>query len=59
MTATQERCEYVIVEVKRNNMIEDTVVQAKAEYATHMAMANGMDYRMIPGKEAMRGVGIS
>ncbi len=39
-------------------MIEDAVVQAKAEYAQQMAMINGMEYIMISGKEAMKGVGI-
>lgn len=50
---------YVIVEVKGDNMIEDDVVQAKAEYAKQIAVASSMSYQMIKGTEAMNGVGIA
>jgi hypothetical protein len=50
--------EYVILEVKGDNMIEDSIVKAKSEYATQLAGASGMKYRMIRGTEAMAGKGI-
>lgn len=47
---------YVIVEVKGDNKIDDAVVQAKAAYATQMAMASGMKYKMIAGSQAVAGL---
>ncbi len=43
---------YVIVEVKRDDMIETTVVLAKTSYAKQVAGASGMDYRIISGTDA-------
>jgi len=48
---------YVIIEVKGDNMIDDEVVKAKAEYATQLATARNMTYKMIKGLDAMNGVG--
>ncbi len=50
---------YIIVEVKGDNMIDDEVVKAKADYATQLATASNMTYKMIKGTEAMNGIGIS
>lgn len=50
---------YVIVEVKGDNMIEDEIVKAKANYATQIAVASSMSYQMIKGTDAMNGVGIA
>ncbi len=47
---------YVVVEVKGENQIDNAVVRAKAEYATAMASASGMDYLMVPGKLAAHGL---
>lgn len=47
---------YVIVEVKGDNKIDDAVVQAKAAYATQMAIASGMRYKMIRGTQAVAGL---
>ena len=47
---------YVIVEVKGDSKIGDAVVQAKAAYATQMAMASGMKYKMIAGSQAVAGL---
>ena len=47
---------YVIVEVKGDNKIDDAVVQAKAAYATQMAMASGMKYKRIAGSQAVAGL---
>lgn len=43
---------YVIVEVKADNQIEDTVVQAKKAFANQIAVASGMEYRMIKASAA-------
>jgi type III restriction enzyme len=50
---------YVIVEVKGDNKIDDTVVKAKAEYARQIASASEMTYKIIKGSEAEKGVGIN
>jgi len=50
---------YVIVEVKGDNKIDDTVVKAKAEYASQIASASEMTYKIIKGSEAEKGVGIN
>lgn len=49
---------YVIVEVKGDNMIEDEVVKAKADYANQLAVASKMSYHIIKGTDALNGIGI-
>ena len=49
---------FVIVEVKGDNMIDDEVVKAKAEYARQLASASNMTYKMIKGSQATNGLGI-
>ena len=43
---------YVIVEVKADNQIEDAVVQAKKDFAQQIAVASGMEYRLIKSTDA-------
>ncbi len=43
---------YVIVEVKADNQIEDAVVQAKKEFAQQIAVASGMEYRILKSTDA-------
>ncbi|MBP6817775.1 MAG: DEAD/DEAH box helicase family protein [Ferrovibrio sp.] len=43
---------YVIVEVKADNQIEEKVVQAKKEFAQQLAIASGMEYRLIKATDA-------
>ncbi|MEC8814160.1 MAG: TnsA endonuclease N-terminal domain-containing protein, partial [Pseudomonadota bacterium] len=43
---------YVIVEVKGDNKWEDPIVNAKKEFAEQMAVASGMEYKMIKGSDA-------
>lgn len=43
---------YVIVEVKADNQIDDAVVQAKKDFASQMAIASGMEYRILPSSKA-------
>ncbi|MFM5070299.1 TnsA endonuclease N-terminal domain-containing protein [Aeromonas veronii] len=43
---------YVIVEVKADNQIEDAVVQAKKEFAQQIAVASGMEYRILKSSDA-------
>lgn len=43
---------YVIVEVKADNQIDDAVVNAKKAYASQIAVASGMEYRLIKASEA-------
>jgi hypothetical protein len=43
---------YYILEVKRDDQIDTRLVQAKADYARQLASSSGMEYMMIPGKEA-------
>lgn len=50
--------EYVIIEVKGDHQIDDSVVNAKAQYARQIAGASGMSYKIIKGSEANAGVGI-
>ena len=50
---------YLILEVKGDNMIDDEIVKAKADYATQLASASNMTYKMIKGTDAMNGVGIA
>lgn len=50
---------YVIVEVKGDNMVDDEVVKAKADYAQQIASANNMTYKIIKGSDAMEGFGVS
>lgn len=40
---------YQLIEVKRDNMIDDEVVKAKKTAAQEMAVASGIDYIMYPG----------
>ncbi len=42
---------YVIVEVKGEHKLEDPVVKAKQEFAEQIAVASGMTYRIIGGKD--------
>ena len=43
---------YVIVEVKADNQIDDSVVLAKKEFAEQLAVASGMEYRLIKATDA-------
>ena len=43
---------YVIVEVKADNQIDDAVVQAKKDFANQIAVASGMEYRIIKSSDA-------
>lgn len=51
----EEDDSYLIVEVKGDNMIDDTVVRAKQEYAEQLAAASGMKYQIIKGTDAIAG----
>lgn len=46
-----EKEEYIIIEVKGDNKIDDSIVKAKAEYASQIAGASGMKYLMIKGTD--------
>lgn len=43
---------YVIVEVKADNQIDDAVVQAKKDFAHQIAVASGMEYRLMKSTDA-------
>jgi len=43
---------YVIVEVKGDHQIEDAVVRAKQEFAEQVAVASGMEYRLLKASDA-------
>jgi type III restriction enzyme len=43
---------YVIVEVKGDHQIDDAVVRAKKEFAQQIAVASGMEYRIIRSSDA-------
>lgn len=43
---------YVIVEVKGDHQIDDAVVQAKKDFAQQIAVASGMEYRIIKSSVA-------
>lgn len=43
---------YVIVEVKADHQVDDAVVQAKKEFAQQMAVASGMEYRLMKASAA-------
>lgn len=43
---------YVIVEVKGDHQVEDAVVQAKKEFAQQIAVASGMEYRLMKSSDA-------
>lgn len=43
---------YVIVEVKNDTQIEDAVVQAKKDFAQQIAVASGMEYRIMKSTDA-------
>jgi hypothetical protein len=49
---------YTIIEVKGDNMVDDEIVKAKADYASQLAVASNMTYKMIKGTDANNGVGI-
>jgi type III restriction enzyme len=43
---------YVIVGVKADNQIEDAVVQAKKDFAQQVAVASGVEYRLMKSTDA-------
>lgn len=45
---------YELIEVKRDDMIEDTVVLAKTAAALEMATASGVEYKLYPASVVMR-----
>ena len=45
--------EWHLVEIKRDDQIEDPIVKAKQEYASMMGEANQMQYSVIAGKDAL------
>lgn len=45
---------FVIVEVKNDSQIEDAVVQAKKDFAQQIAVASGMEYRILKSSDADR-----
>jgi hypothetical protein len=45
---------YVIVEVKGDHQVEDAVVQAKKEFAQQIAVASGMEYRLMKSSDAAK-----
>lgn len=49
----KEDGKYVIVEVKGEHKLEDSVVKAKKEFAEQMATASGVIYRIIGGKDVV------
>ena len=49
---TDGTLKYVIVEVKADSQIEDAVVQAKKDIAEQLAVASGMEYRILPSSES-------
>jgi hypothetical protein len=48
----EEDDSYVIVEVKGEHKLEDPIVKAKQEFAEQIAVASGMQYKIIGGQEA-------
>ena len=48
--------QYIIIEVKGDNKIDDAVVKAKADYASQLAGASGMTYQIIKGSNAEKGI---
>ncbi|MDP4210457.1 MAG: UvrD-helicase domain-containing protein [Bacteroidota bacterium] len=50
---------YIILEVKGDNMIDDSVVKSKQEYASQLAIASQMKYQIIKGSDAMKGITIN
>ena len=46
---------YRLIEVKGDNMIDDTVVKAKADAVREMTVASGVDYLMYSSSEIMNG----
>jgi hypothetical protein len=44
---------YVIVEVKGENKLDDPIVNAKKEFAEQIAVASGMTYKIIGGKDVL------
>jgi len=41
---------YVIIEVKGEHQLDDSIVKAKQEYANQLAVASGMTYKIIGSK---------
>jgi hypothetical protein len=41
---------YVIIEVKGEHQMDDSIVKAKKDYAEQLAVASGMSYKMIGGQ---------
>jgi len=52
--AKMEDGSYELIEVKGDNMIDDSVVKAKAEAAEEMSIASGIRYRMYAGSVLMK-----
>ncbi|MFT3920042.1 Tn7 transposase TnsA N-terminal domain-containing protein [Cloacibacterium sp.] len=50
---------YTIIEVKGDNMIDDVVVKAKADYAHQLAVASNMSYLMLKGSDVINGAGLN
>lgn len=47
---------WLIVEVKGDNKVDDPIVQAKQDYASQLATASAMEYRMIRGNDVLDGL---
>jgi hypothetical protein len=45
---------YVIVEVKGDHQVDDVVVQAKKAFANEIAVASGMEYRLMKSSDAVK-----
>lgn len=45
---------YVIVEVKGDHQVDDVVVQAKKAFANEIAVASGMEYRLMRSSDAVK-----
>ena len=52
--AKMEDGSYQLIEVKGDNMIDDSVVKAKAEAAEEMSIASGIRYKMYAGSMLMK-----
>jgi type III restriction enzyme len=52
--AKMEDGSYQLIEVKGDNMIDDSVVKAKAEAAEEMSIASGIRYKMYAGSSLMK-----
>jgi len=45
---------YQLIEVKGDDKIDDNVVKAKAEAALEMALASGVEYKLLAGSQIMK-----